>query len=121
MKRILWWLIGVPVGIVLVALAVANRKSVTLSLDPFQPDAPALAFQLPMFVFFFAVLMTGVVIGGMAVWVNQGRNRKALRRWREEADRLRWERERNLERERTARRAALSALPAPDGKDRAAA
>lgn len=115
MKRFLWWLIGVPVGIVMVTLAVANRKPVTLSLDPFQPDAPALAFQVPMFAVVFAVLMVGVVIGGVAVWFNQGRHRRALRRWREEADRLRWERERTAERERAARRAALSALPAPDG------
>jgi uncharacterized integral membrane protein len=119
MSRILWWIVGVPVGIVLVTLAVANRKSVTVSLDPFQPDAPALSFDMPLFLVFFIVLMIGVVLGGAAVWLNQGRHRRAERRWREEADRLRWERERNQQREKEARRAALS-LPAPSGDRRAA-
>ncbi|MEJ1157387.1 lipopolysaccharide assembly protein LapA domain-containing protein [Prosthecomicrobium sp. N25] len=116
MTRFLWWLIGIPVGIILVTLAVANRKSVTVSLDPFQPDAPALSFALPLFLLFFSVLMTGVLLGGCAVWLNQGRHRKAERRWREEADRLRWERERTIERDRETRRASLAALPAPSDR-----
>ena len=112
MSRFLWWLVGIPVGIVLVALAVANRAPVRLSLDPFRPDAPALAVDVPLYLLFFAVLMVGVVIGGAAVWFGQGRHRRAERRLRAEAERLRVERETAAEREREARRAALS-LPAP--------
>lgn len=40
MKRILTWLLALPIGVVVVALAVANRRPVTLSLDPFKPDDP---------------------------------------------------------------------------------
>lgn len=112
MSRLLWWVIGVPVGIVLVALAVANRAPVRLSLDPFRPDAPALSVELPLFLIFFAVLMLGVVIGGAAVWFNQGRHRRAERRLRHEAERLRADREATVERDREARRSAM-ALPAP--------
>ncbi|MCW1842155.1 lipopolysaccharide assembly protein LapA domain-containing protein [Prosthecomicrobium hirschii] len=108
MSRILWWLVGVPVGIVLVALAVANRAPVKLSLDPFRPDAPALSVELPLYLIFFAVLMIGVVIGGVAVWLNQGRHRRSERRLRAETERLLGEREASAERDREARRAALA-------------
>lgn len=94
MKRMLWWLLVVPFGAVLVALAVANRRLVTLSLDPFRPDAPLLGFELPLFFVIFASLIVGIIIGGSVVWFKQGRFRRACRiaegdaaRWRTEASR----------------------------------
>lgn len=119
MARFLFWLVGLPVGIVMVALAVANRKPVTISFDPFNAAAPAFAIDLPLYVVIFAVLMAGVFLGGIAAWLNQGRHRRGERRWREEADRLRWQREQEIERERQARRATLAALPSPNGRQAA--
>lgn len=100
LKRIVWLLIAFPVGVVLVALAVANRHGVTLVLDPFRPENPALALQVPLFALVLTALVAGVVIGGTAAWLGQGRWRKAARvrgydakRWQAEADRLSRERD----------------------------
>lgn len=115
MARFLWWIIGIPVGVVLVALAVANRRPVTVAFNPFEAD-PVLTASLPLYALVFGTLMAGVVLGGLAVWTNQRRYRRASRRWREEADRLRYEREREEQKARDVRRAQLAALPSPDSR-----
>ena len=79
MIRFLKALILLPVAILVVLLAVANRAPVTLSLDPFSQDAPEFATQLPLFAVIFAAVMLGVVIGGVASWLAQGKNRKSRR------------------------------------------
>lgn len=81
-RRFLSLLIGLPVCIVVVALAVANRKMVTVSLDPFSPDSTTLAVTLPLFALIFATLIVGVVIGGAVTWLGQSRFRKEAKRAR---------------------------------------
>jgi uncharacterized integral membrane protein len=100
LKRIGWLLLGFPVAVTLIALAIANRHSVPLVLDPFRPEAPAIAVVLPFFAYLFGALLIGVVLGGAATWISQGRWRRAARlraaetrRWQTEADRLTRERE----------------------------
>lgn len=95
LKRLTSLLIGLPVAVLLIALAVANRHSVQLVLDPFRPDDPALALSLPFYVYLFGMLIAGVFLGGAATWVSQGHWRRAARqrgqeakRWHSEADRL---------------------------------
>ncbi|HZH09565.1 MAG TPA: lipopolysaccharide assembly protein LapA domain-containing protein [Microvirga sp.] len=111
MIRFLKALILLPIAIVVVLLAVANRAPVTLSLDPFSKDAPEFSAQVPLFGVIFAAVAVGVVIGGTASWLAQGKNRRARRRYRREADRLRHETER-LRSQNTA--AGLPAtLPSP--------
>ncbi|TCT00551.1 lipopolysaccharide assembly protein LapA domain-containing protein [Aquabacter spiritensis] len=82
MLRILSLIIGIPLAILVVALAVANRRPVTLSFDPFNPDTTALAVSLPLFGVIFAALILGVVLGGAAAWLRQGRYRREARRAR---------------------------------------
>ena len=94
MIRFLKALILLPIAIVVVLLAVANRAPVTLSLDPFSQEAPEFSMQLPLFAVIFAAVAVGVVIGGTASWLAQGKNRRTRRRYRREADRLRHETER---------------------------
>ncbi|MBM6594115.1 lipopolysaccharide assembly protein LapA domain-containing protein [Microvirga pudoricolor] len=94
MIRFLKALILLPIAIVVVLLAVANRDPVTLSLDPFSGDVPEIAFQLPLFAVIFAAVMLGVVIGGVAAWLAQGKHRRARRQFRREANHLRHETER---------------------------
>ncbi|GEO14693.1 lipopolysaccharide assembly protein LapA domain-containing protein [Microvirga aerophila] len=94
MIRFLKALILLPVAILVVLLAVANRAPVTLSLDPFSQEAPEIATQLPLFAVIFAAVMLGVVIGGTATWLAQGKNRRARRQSRREARQLRYETER---------------------------
>ncbi len=100
LRRILWLLIALPAGLLLVTLAVANRHSVRLSLDPFRPEAPVLSLELPFYVYLFAVLLVGIVLGGIAMWLSQARWRRSARqqgrsaaRWHAEADRLTRERD----------------------------
>lgn len=99
-RRVLSLLIGFPIGIILVAIAVSNRQPVDLILDPFRPDAPALSIQLPFYLYLMAALVIGVILGGVATWMGQSRWRQTARsqgrraaRWQAEADRLARERE----------------------------
>jgi uncharacterized integral membrane protein len=80
-RKIVAAVILVPLAAVIVALAVANRQSVTLSFDPFNPEAPAASVTLPLFVLIIMLLIAGVVIGGIAAWLRQ-------RHWRRHARRL---------------------------------
>lgn len=79
MRRIVFYCVLVPLAIVAVVLSVANRHAVTLSFDPFNTAAPALSFQVPLFVLMFAMLVLGIVVGGLAVWISQGRWRRQAR------------------------------------------
>ncbi len=88
MKRLISWVLTLPIGVVVIALAVANRKPVTLALDPFKPDNPAFSVPVPLFLVVFAALFVGVILGGATVWLAQGRHRKAARVGRREAERL---------------------------------
>jgi uncharacterized integral membrane protein len=80
--------IGVPLAILLVLFALANRNWVLLSLDPFAPETPALSVSLPLFVVVFLALMLGVILGGVADWLRQGRYRREVRSRRVEIRRL---------------------------------
>jgi uncharacterized integral membrane protein len=90
-------LILVPIAIVILALAIANRQMVSVSFDPFSsPDSSSAAVTAPLFILMFLALMVGVIIGGVATWFTQGTNRRRARvasdeaeRWREEARRAR--------------------------------
>ena len=62
------------------AFAVANRQTVTVSFDPFSSASPAYAATLPLFVVIFVVLILGVMVGGIAAWIRQGKWRRAARR-----------------------------------------
>ena len=73
-------LILVPLAIVIIAFAVANRQAVTVSFDPFSAGAPAASLSLPLFVLVIMLLIIGVVIGGMAAWLRHGRWRRVARR-----------------------------------------
>ena len=92
MRRVLFLVVLVPLAIVIVILSVANRGEVVFSLDPFGGDA--LSFAAPLFVFLFAALALGIVVGGSAAWLRQGKWRHAARLERAEAARLRSEVER---------------------------
>ena len=79
----------VPLAIILVALAVANRGPVPFTLDPFNPGNPALTLQLPLFVLLFAAIALGMIVGSLVTWLKQGRYRKMARQRSQEADMLR--------------------------------
>ena len=53
-----------PLAVVIIAFAVANRQIVTVSLDPFSGDEPAASVTLPLFALVIVLLIVGVLIGG---------------------------------------------------------
>lgn len=91
MRKIVNTVVIVPLALVLLAFALANRRFVTLSFNPFDPSDPALALTLPLFVVIIASVMLGVLAGGLAVWFGQRRHRKAVRRLEAEAAQTRAE------------------------------
>ena len=78
-RRIVTVLILVPLAIVVVSLAVANRQSVIVSFDPFDPAHPALTRALPLYLLMLMLVIGGVIIGGSAAWLRQGKWRRAAR------------------------------------------
>lgn len=110
MRKILKWLIGLPVAVVLVALSMMNNQKVTLLFDPISAPDVALSVSIPVYVVFFVGLLIGIVIGGIATWARQGRFRSAARENRKEAMRWRVKAE-TLEADRSAS-APVPGLPA---------
>lgn len=88
-NRLLLIAVFVPLAIVLVALAVANRGATPFTLDPFNPGNPGLTWQMPLFVLLFAAIAVGMIVGSLATWVRQGRYRKLARQRGQEAETLR--------------------------------
>lgn len=89
LNRLILVLILVPLAVILIALAVANRAPVLFTLDPFNPGNPALSLQLPLFVYLLLAVMLGVVIGSTVTWFRQSRYRRMAKQQSHEADRLR--------------------------------
>jgi len=95
--KILKWLAITPLALIGLAFAVANRHETTVSFDPFaRNDVSSPQVTVPLFVILFLAVLFGVVLGGFVTWVSQGKNRKAARlakseaeKWHSEADRLR--------------------------------
>ena len=79
-RKIVTAIVVVPLVTVIVAFAVANRQAVMVSFDPFSSVNPAYAATLPLFAVIFAVLILGVLIGGIAAWIRQGKWRRSARR-----------------------------------------
>lgn len=90
MLRLAKFVVGALVALVLLIFAFANRQFISVSFDPFAAgDAPAFAIAAPLFLVLMATLIIGVMIGGAAVWLSQGRFRRAARQSRAEVERLR--------------------------------
>jgi uncharacterized integral membrane protein len=78
-RKLVIWLVLVPLAIVILMFAAANRQPVTVSFDPFNAAQPAFALTVPLFVLIFILVLLGVLIGGTAAWMRQSRHRRAAR------------------------------------------
>lgn len=79
-RKIVNALIWIPLAVILIVFAVANRHLVTVSFDPFDNVDPSIAITLPLFAVIIVALILGVFAGGAATWLRQGRWRRAARR-----------------------------------------
>jgi uncharacterized integral membrane protein len=79
MRKFFTAVIVIPLGLIFIVFAVANRHPVTVSFDPFNSTDPSIAVTLPLFVVIIAVAILGVVVGGTATWFRQRRWRRAAR------------------------------------------
>jgi uncharacterized integral membrane protein len=89
-RRIVGWVVLVPLCLVLIVFALANRQLVVVNVNPFVPSealsTPGVG--VPLFLVLFTVLLFGVVLGGVSTWFAQGQHRRDERNWKREAERL---------------------------------
>jgi Na+/H+-translocating membrane pyrophosphatase len=92
MKRFVKLLVLVLLALPAIALLVANRHDVIFYLDPFAGAAPeGTQVTVQLFVVIGAAIMVGVIFGGVATYLEQGKYRRAARRARTEVVSLRAE------------------------------
>ena len=91
MRKFFMALVVIPLGVLFIVFAVANRHSVTVSFDPFDAVNPSIAVTMPLFVVIIVVAILGVAAGGSATWFRQRRWRRASRQHEAEARRARAE------------------------------
>jgi uncharacterized integral membrane protein len=112
MRKLTAGLIVIPLGILLVALAVVNRRPVALGLNPLDSTSGA-AVEAPFFLFLLGAFALGLVVGGAATWLGQAKWRSLARSRAREASALRSQADR-LERELEFGRAGRPARLAAD-------
>jgi uncharacterized integral membrane protein len=98
----------VPLALVIVAFAIANRQVVSFTLDPLGLMPAALNFQMPLFALAFALVIFGVIVGGAATWFRQSHWRRAARELDAEVRRLRSDNDRLRKQAEMAEAAARS-------------
>jgi uncharacterized integral membrane protein len=79
MRKFFTSLVLIPLGLIFIVFAVANRHLVTVSFDPFNSSNPSFGVTLPLFVVIIVVAILGVVAGGAATWLRQRHWRRAAR------------------------------------------
>jgi uncharacterized integral membrane protein len=79
MRKFFTGMVVIPLGVIFIIFAVANRHLVTVSFDPFNSTDPSVGVTLPLFVVIIAVAILGVVAGGIATWFQQRHWRRAAR------------------------------------------
>ena len=90
-RQLIGWFLLLPLCVLLIVFALANRQLVVVNFNPLAPvdslNAPG--FGVPLFFVIYAVLLIGVLLGGVATWFAQGHHRIEKRQFRRESERLR--------------------------------
>ncbi|MEQ8347041.1 MAG: lipopolysaccharide assembly protein LapA domain-containing protein [Sneathiellaceae bacterium] len=105
-----FWLIFLPLAVVVIALSVVNRDPVTFSIGF------GSAWQVPLFLLLLAGALLGILFGGIGAWLAGGNGRRRGRHARAEAATTRDELE-NLRRKNAALAAELERARGPHADD----
>lgn len=81
--RILYWIISIPIAVLIAVFAVSNRASVSISLWPLPYE-----IDMPLFMPIMAALLIGLGIGFSWEWLLQGKHRRAARQMDHELKRI---------------------------------
>ena len=83
LRRIVGWVVLVPLCVVLIVFALANRQLVVVNFNPLVPSEALTTpgVGVPLFLVLFTVLLFGVVVA-------QGQQRRDERNYRRETERL---------------------------------
>lgn len=73
--RILYWIIALPVAVIITIFSVSNRDFVTLSLWPLPYE-----IDMPLFLPIILALVVGLVVGLAYEWLVNGKHRREARR-----------------------------------------
>ena len=120
MRTLFRILVVLPLAVLIVLFAVANRHLVLVSFDPFPGnDIQGPQLTAPLFLLLFLAGAIGVLAGGMTVWFRQGRFRKQARIAQAEVAEARGQAEDLRNKVDRMERTALAALP-PSGRQTAA-
>ena len=68
------WILTLPLTVLVIVFAVANREFVPLDLWPFE-----IAVQLPVFVLVLGSMFVGFLIGALTMWLSGGKQRRRAR------------------------------------------
>jgi uncharacterized membrane protein YciS (DUF1049 family) len=79
LKRVVNWVVGLPIALIAIGFAVANRQWISISFDPFNRTHPFALIEMPLWALFFCGVFVGMLAGGLVVWLAQGKHRKAER------------------------------------------
>ena len=92
MRTLFRLVVIVPIAIVLLMFAFANRHLVTVSFDPFAGnDVAGPSITAPLFILLILAVGLGVILGGVSSWFKQAKLKRALREARAEANEARIE------------------------------
>jgi lipopolysaccharide assembly protein A len=75
-SKLLYWLIALPIGLIVIVFSVSNRDGVLVSFSPLPYE-----MSIPLFLLVFIVFVVGVLVGGLLGWMGgHGARRRARER-----------------------------------------
>ncbi len=75
MSKVLYWIVALPLAVVVVVFSLNNRTEVVLDLWPLD----VMAMPIPVFAVVLAAMVAGFLVGGLVVWNSAGRTRQRAR------------------------------------------
>ena len=104
-RKLILWLLFLPVLAICVVLAVSNRNPVDVKIDLID-----LSYPVPLYAVFFAGLFLGFVWAAIMVWIGAGKTRAKARQERVRANRAEF-REKRLQHDLETTKKSVAAVP----------